>query len=349
MNRFVSLLSVLGCLASFFSCSPNVDLYSDYKDIPIVYGLVDYTADTNFVKITKAFCGTNDHPIDATQAALISDSSNYPGKLDVYIVELQSSLGQPYQTTGRKFFLDTITIHNKETGTFYAPDQKLYYTTEQFKTKSGNNKYKYELFIIKPDGDTVTATTTPVGGDAGIYTRTFSFQKAHTNETEDLLFRPAEDGVLYELEMQFNYREQHPGQAMTRKQVSWKYGAKPLYKYDQVGETVYLLKYSKNTLFNALKNAIGNDTIWDTNHPNVTRYMDDFVIVMSAAGREYYENYEMSLVLEDGNAHSTSAFSNINGGFGLFSSRIKIRHVANLSARTKSDLFSIQSWGFQEE
>ena len=84
------------------SCSTDVDIYADYKDIPVVYGLIESTADTNYVKITKSYCGSNDNPINALEVAPIYDSSNYPGKLNAYIVELKSSHDQPFCPTGRK-------------------------------------------------------------------------------------------------------------------------------------------------------------------------------------------------------------------------------------------------------
>ena len=169
----------------------------------------------------------------------------------------------------------------------------------------------------------------------------------HIDEVEKLFFRSSEEVVLYDISMEFYYREQHPGQPMTTKKVSWSYGSKTLSEYEKAGESIYSLDYSVNTLFNALSNAIGGDTIWDVNHPNVTRYIDDFVIVMVAAGREFYENYQM--ILESGNVHSNSAYSNINGGYGLFSSRVKISRTAELSSTTKRDIFGMKSWGFHEE
>ena len=63
----------------FNSCSTKVDLYAEYKDIPIVYAMLNPKSDTNYIKITRAFCGTNDHFINANDMALIADSSNYPG------------------------------------------------------------------------------------------------------------------------------------------------------------------------------------------------------------------------------------------------------------------------------
>lgn len=347
MKRRIIFLLFVGGLAFFFSCSTNVDLYCDYKDIPIVYGLIDVKADTNFIKITKAFCGNNENPIDASEVALITDSSTYPGKLKAYIMELQSTHGQPYVATGRSFELDTLTIHNKEEGIFYAPDQKLYFTTEHFNTNGDGQNYKYKLVVIKPDGDTVTASTTMVGGNLNIMCSKVLFQLAPTNAVEPLHFHTSKEAVVYEISMQFNYREQRPGQETVRKQVSWSYGAKPLSGYEKISEDVYSMSYPLNTMFNALSNAIGDDTIWDINHPNVTRYIDDFVISMSAGGHELFESCQM--IQEIGNAHTTSTYSNIDGGYGLFSSRVTISRTAQLSAFTKRDIFSVKSWGFQEE
>ena len=350
MKNNIAFLLLLTCMANFLSCSTRVDLYSDYKDIPVVYGIIEVNADTNFIKITKAFCGTNDDPIDATEAALIYDSSNYSEKLDAYILELQSTAGQPYQFTGRKFVLDTMTIHDKDHGTFYAPDQTLYYTTEQFKSNNGNNKYKYRLVIIKPDGDTVTAITTPLGGDFAIINTGISFQSEPTEALSDLRFRAIEDAPVYEVGMRFNYWEQHPGQPMEHKFVSWSYGVRPLsgYEYADFSGNVYMLHYSPNRLFNQLSNAIGNDTVWDTNHPNVIRYVDNFVVSMSAGGKELFEYLETTGVNENGIVPPVTTYSNINGGYGLFSSRCKTAKQTKLSYRTLRDLYN-KPWGFVEQ
>lgn len=56
MRSIVHTLAVLVIL-QMFSCSTEVDNYADYKDITIVYGLLESKADTNFIKITKAFLG----------------------------------------------------------------------------------------------------------------------------------------------------------------------------------------------------------------------------------------------------------------------------------------------------
>lgn len=336
----------------FSSCTTDVDLYADYKDEGIIYAMLNPHADTNYVKITRAFCGTNDNLINANEVALISDSSNYPGKLDARIFELSSSHNGPYEPTGREIVLDTITLHDKEEGIFYSPDQRFYYTTEPFHTGTGGNRYKYRLRVIKPDGDSLTAVTSIVGNqEFAILTGNVSFRHTPSNATGKLMFRADGDASLYEVSIQFNYREQKAGQGMRRKKVSRSFGTRTLAEFIKLegSNDCYYLEYSVNWLFNALSVAIGGDTIHDVNHPDVVRYIDNFVISISAAGDDltyYYLAHEaqanspMSLI---------TTYTNIEGGYGLFSSRAKIEKVASFTANTKRELFGMTSWGFREQ
>lgn len=349
MKKSTSLILLFACMSIFFSCSTKVDLYTDYKDIPVIYGILDVNADTNYIKINKAFCGSKDNPINAYEVALISDSSNYPEKLKAYIVEKKNTNGQHYEPTGRIIPLDTLTIHDKEEGVFYSPDQTLYYTTEKFNINENGNKYKYKLVVVKPDGDTVTSETSPVGGNIRIVSGAVNFQSAPSTGLNRLMFKSSDEAVLYDISMQFNYREKHPGQATVKKHVKWSYGAKPLSSYEKVPatENSYYHHYSVNTLFKHLEEAIGGDTIWNINHPNVIRYIDDFVITLSVGGRELYECYEINNVIETG--YTTTNYSNINGGFGVFSSRTCVNRIIKLSATTRRDIFKKEAWGFVEE
>ena len=132
------------------SCSTDVDIYTGYyKDTTIVYGVIDVANDTNFIRIVRAFSGNNDASFNANEIALIEDSSNYPGKLDARLFEYKKVSGESFSPTGREIVLDTITLHNKQEGLFYAPNQKVYYTTELFHVNNAREKYKYKLLKIK--------------------------------------------------------------------------------------------------------------------------------------------------------------------------------------------------------
>lgn len=343
------LLITLLVLLALYSCSTDVDIYADYKEIPVVYGLIEVTSDTNYVKITKSFCGNNDNPINALEVAPIYDSSNYPGKLDAFIVELKSSHGQPFSLTGNKFDLDTITVHYKEDGLFYAPHQKVYYTTARFNTNNGSDKYLYRLCVVKPDYDTVTAETSVVGGDIAVGQTVVSFQSAPSEAVSSMIFASTEEAVIYELGVRFRYRESHTGEPFVNKEVHWSYGARTLEGYEKVENTdnIYRLYYSVNTLFNYLEKAIGNDTVWDENHPNVVRYIDEVTVFVAAAGEDFNNYYQFLQSAQSGLCLS-SDYSNVEGGVGLFSSRIFMRKEVELSPRTKFDLFNMP-WGFREQ
>ena len=349
--RFILIISLF--IAIFYSCSTDVDLYAEYKDVPIVYAMLNVQADTNYVKITKAFCGTNENPIHANEVALIYDSSNYDEKLDARLYEYESTYGNHYEPTHRELVLDTITIHNKEAGVFYSPHQIVYYTSEPLRKGNSQHRIRYKFVAVKPDGDTVTALTTMVGSeDFAIISGSVNFQIAPTDAMGKIVFRA--DGVasVYEITMRFNYREQHNGQEMEYKSVSRSFGTKPISWYPKVENVnnMYYVEYSLNWLFFSLSNAIGNDTVANSSHPNVVRYADDFVVTISAAGDELYYYYLANEVQENSFGGGLfTAYSNIDGGYGLFSSRTTVKKTPNLSATARRDLYGKESWGFRQE
>lgn len=348
--RFILVFNFF--VACFCSCSTDVELYAEYKDVPVVYCLLNPRVDTNYVKITRAFCGTNEDPINANEVALIYDSSNYPCKLDARIIELESRNGSSYEPTGRVIVLDTMTIHNKEEGSFYAPDQLVYYTVEPFNAGTEGIHYKYRLMVIKPDGDTLTALTGLVGNEEfEIITNGFTFEEQETDAMNRIMFRADGVAALYEVSVQFNYREQLAGHQMRCKNVNRSFGVRSIEEFQKVegSENAYFLGFSANWLFNALANAIGGDTVVDANHPNVVRYFDNFEVSINAAGEDLYFFYLVTQANQSNMVGFVSDYSNITGGQGLFSSRTQIKKNCRLSSRTLRSLYGKSSWGFVEQ
>jgi hypothetical protein len=345
MKKLFLSLSLLACMAFFNACSTDVELYADYKDIPVIYGLIDATTDTNFVRINRAFCGSNDNPINAYEVALIADSCNYPGKLDARIMEYKLGFGNQYSPTGRVIMLDTITIHDKDTtGIFYAPDQKVYYTTETFKQNTESARYKYRLAVYKGN-DTITSETGVVGGENfKILTWQTSFISDSTTNTGKISFTAADNTAFYDMKMYFNYREKH-GAKEENKQLKWDFGTKSvdeLYYDDQ--QKCFYVSYGMNSLFDMLERAIGSDTT------GVTRYFDEnpIEIVIAAGGEELY-NYIQINAQAGGLSQSIPDYTNINGGYGVFSSRINKSRNAKISGRTATDLYGKTAWHFVQQ
>ena len=348
MKKLFLSLSLLAGLAFFNACTTDVELYSNYKDIPVIYGLLDASQDTNFIRINRAFSGSNDHPINAAEVSLIADSSNYPGKLKAYMVEYTQGYGGHYQPTGYTLELDTITIHDKEEGIFYSPNQKVYWTNQSLHVSTDVAKYKYKLFVHKGN-DTITAETNLVGGeDFKIITSTLGFMAEENDFTSKVKFTLADNAVFYDIKMVFYYRESVNGGPLTDKQVSYSFGVKSIDDLFQENDRVYYVNYGMNTLFNLLEDAIGGDTVINENHPNVYRYFDEkpMKIFVSAGGDELY-NY-IQINSQTGYAQTVPDYTNINGGYGVFSSRInKVKEVF-ISSVTQTGLYG-KPWGFVQQ
>lgn len=335
MKKTLFFLTAIVALMS--SCSTRVDLYADYKNIPIIYGLIDYQKDTNFIRINRAFCGSNDNPINANKVALIADSCNYPGKLDARIIELRSSYGNEYLPTGTEFLLDTITIHDKDSGIFYSPSQKVYFTTGKFKRNTGNVQYRYRIEIYI-DGDTISSETGIVGDDNfGINTTQMSFTPDETGENR-ISFRAADNATFYELSFKFNYEEIKNGQAYM-KSVSYDFGSTTA---DPENTNAVYFSYPKSMLFNLLERAIGGDTI------GVTRHARNCELTLSAGGDELYN---FVLVNNQGGGYSQTVpdYTNVKGGYGVFSSRLNLKK-SDIALSPRPTLVQLYGrWGFVPE
>lgn len=350
MKKLLFSLPLLAVLAMFNACTTDVELYAEYKDIPVIYGLLDASQDTNFIRINRAFSGSNDHSINASEVALIADSSNYPGKLNAYIVEYKAVFGGNYSPTGDTLWLDTITVQDKEAGVFYSPAQKAYYTTDKwmFDNNSASSKYMYKLMVYRGN-DTITAETGLVGGqNFNILTSSLHFSAKPSDNTKKVKFSFADNAVFYDVKMVFYYQESINGGPLVNKQVSFSTGAMSVDDMGTESQSLYIT-YLENTLFNVLTEAIGADTVLYPAHPNVVRYFDDnhpMQIIVSAGGDELYNYIQVNS--QTGFSQTVPDYTNINGGYGVFSSRVHLVKDVGISSATKRDLYG-KPWGFVQQ
>ena len=135
MKKYCSLLILALALLSLSSCKKSLNVNADWKDVTVVYGLLDQNEPVHYVKITKAFLG----PGDALQFAQIADSSNYD-TLQVSMEEYNSSI------LLRTIALRDTMITNKDSGVFYFPTQRVYYTTAKL---SAGLTYHLIIKVIK--------------------------------------------------------------------------------------------------------------------------------------------------------------------------------------------------------
>jgi len=336
MKKYISIF-VFTFLVFFVSCKKDFNLYADYKEIPIIYGLLDANADTNYIKITRAFYAQND---DATQIAMNPDSSNYPGKLDVRLTEYRNG------DSIRQIILDTITIGNKQEGVFYTPKQKLYYTAERLSKNMGEDKYQYKLTVALPDH--TLETTTDMVGSAGFRVKSLAvnYSVAYFGINRALEFYPATNATSYDVSMSFTFKEQRtPWSDSIPRTMYWSLGTYDNFELSEHSvDNYYQIYYRPERFFDQLRAFLGADTAV----AGLSRFIGDYPveIIIAAAGEELTHYIEWSSIGNYG-TQGGNDFTLIEGGTGVFSSRMTTTRKVRLAGTTVPDLLAHRNWGFK--
>ncbi len=334
----ILLILTLGLL--FTACKTDPDIYAPYEDITVVYGLLDSDQDTNYVKINKAFLGGN-----AYEIAMIADSCNYPGKLDSRIIEYRARSGAngvgEYEQT-KVMQLDTITIHNKENGFFYAPDQLVYYTTGRINTNKDGYVYRYKLEIDR--GDTLLSATTDIVGGQQFIIQTAFLNFSSNIQQASIKWYPCPNAALYEVVFQFNFVEVNQAHDSVPRGLNMSRGTFPETGLE-TDNGMFVLSYRPSLFFTSLASFLGNDTLDQT----VERifFEPSFTISIAAGGDELYNfisvNGPSSSIVQ-----SIPEYTNVSGGYGVFSSRTKQNKKVRMNNNTVSELMGHSNWRFRQ-
>ena|GEM_PF-211640 len=348
LKKLIVISLLLAGIITMISCEKDFKTIADYKDITIVYALLDQHDENIFIKVNKAFLGEGDALIMAQQP----DSSNYPWKLNVRIDEYNGN------SKVRTIEFDTTTLYNKEPGIFYYPNQPIYKSkpfqwykityyigpegdTTDYDTIWLNEDHKFKLTIEYPDtSKTITSETylihdftiTKPGYSKIIKftndpdaTTTIRWNKPSNNTGEDQLYR-------YELSMKLNYRENSIGHDTIDKSLT--FFSVSLTPGENLDEITY--NFPDHIFFNTCQNKIPySDPQQEANV--VGRYSENVEIDVAVANEDFtlfLEVYEPSTSI----VQEKPVYTNINNGIGLFSSRYKKKKTKKLHAETVSEL-----------
>ena len=153
-KHFIWICAILLALAS--SCQKEFNPRDKYKDITIVYGLINPLDSVHYIRIHKAFLTSEDVVVVAQDPA----QTNFPVEdIDVRIYEITPA-GNTTQIS-----VDTVTI-NKNDGYFYASKQMVYYFKKTFDIQKLDNTIKIEV-EHKKTGKIVYAET-PIVNDFNV-------------------------------------------------------------------------------------------------------------------------------------------------------------------------------------
>jgi len=339
MNLLKNIILFIIIVFLFSSCETDFDTNAEWKDITVVYGLLDQKDSIHYLKINKAFLGEG----NALIYAKVPDSSNYPDILDVKIEEWDETGNNRISTIE----FDTTTIYNKEPGIFYYPEQVIYKSREKFWL---NDKSIYRLYIKNLVTEKEITAETQLVHDFDIKKPRLNMFIKFTNhpksQTEFEWDRTCDANDWNECTNQ---------QLKNELTVIFNYGELELGSYDTVQKSITLISssvypkprdkklnyyYRDENFFNTCLNKIPyyDDPAKEANI--IGRYSGNVDIIVSVAGEEYtlyMQVYEplTSIVQEK------PQYTNINNGIGIFSSRYKKTQSTRIHTETVAALMAI--------
>lgn len=301
------------------SCSTDFDITADWKDITIVYGLLNQNDSIHYIKINKAFLGES----NALVMAQNSDSSSYGNNIDVRLEEWSNG----FHINTLNF--DTTTIFNKLPGDFYYPNQILY------KTKANlNNSSVYKLIIYnkitKKTISSQTALIKPFTIEKPNPLQQINFASINPLEVK---WNSAINGKLYQITIRFYYIETDlVTNISTQKYVDWILGSKT--SNNSLGGEVLTLSYNGESFFENISHKIPIN-------PNVKRFEGKVEFIFTVAGEDFNTYMELNKPVSS-IVQEKPQYTNITNGIGLFSCRydnsVDNPRLLNLTARSSDSL-----------
>ncbi len=296
MSKLLKLLLFILVFAVFTSCETDFNPNAEYKDISVVYGILNKYDSISYIKVNKAFLGE----MNAYTMAQYEDSSSYGNNLEVKIEEINGS------TISKTFYFDTTTIYNKEPGIFYAPNQIVYkcLTYKQFDTINYEPSYKL-IIRNKKTGKLITSSTKLVNA---IYISNpnsdyFDLPSAGKKKIE---WNSVKYGKAYQLVIRFNYFENG-----IAKKLDMEFPA--IKSKELTGNEGMVVEFPSSFFFRTLQSNI--PVI-----PGIVRNVGKIELIVSVAADDFSTYLDV-------NAPSGSIvqvrpeFSNISNGIGIFSAR----------------------------
>ena len=299
------IYTILTLLVLFFiSCKSDFPVNAEWEEIVVVYGLLDASKDTQYIRINKAYLGEE----DALLLAQNSDSLNFKDSLYVQIHKLGFN-----DNIIMSIPMDTIVI-DKEDGLF-ANDNNIIYraiTSNGFLTD--NNRYGLTIRNTNT-GNEVSSSTEIIddfsfsGQVEGLPRISFYNPQPDPNVDSSIVFpgqtilwEEVNNGEIYQLDLKFNYVEDN-----VEKSLTW---SQPLQTTDGLDMQS---KLESIKFFNFLRQSLTKDD-------SVERYFVDVELLMTV-GTSALNTYIKVNEPVTGISQQKPMFTNINNGLGIFSSR----------------------------
>ena len=322
--RFTLYFIIINLL--FISCDSSLDINADYKNIPVVYSLLDKNDSIQYIKLNKAFLGD----ASVSEMAKISDSLNYDNAI-VNLIKYKD-----YKIVNTFSFERTDTI-KKDEG-FFADDNNIIYIYKgNIINKKDNgsdaerpSEFNFVLDIKIPGIDKVSSQTKTVSDVRILAPLGISYRKeiiTYSNKyvNPEYKYKSGKDAKYFEYFIEISYYENING-AYRLRTISHKEGINSSPTSD--GDYTFSFLLNGKSFYQTIANNITNSSSERIFYSIRYKFMsagEDLTMYIDLTKPTY------------GIVQEKPAFTNITNGWGLFSSRTstyspyKILNISSLN------------------
>ncbi|NUO00064.1 MAG: hypothetical protein HUU01_05555 [Saprospiraceae bacterium] len=290
------------------ACSTDFELEAEWRDIPIVYGMLTFSDTAHYIRLEKAFLPDGG---DARDVAQIADSLYYGDHVSVQLQNLRTGNTVTLQKVD-----GALEGYPREDGPFATQPNYLY------KVKAGPAGILpgdgMKLIINRGDNlpevtaetKMLEAITLPTNGPVS------PIRFGPYGNSTTLRWFAGPSAKVFDLRLIIHYRESNaaPPQDFESKELEWVL-TQELERPNPTGEQ-QSYAINNEALYIFIKNSLPVD-------PNAIRVLDFIDFKVSAAGQELVDLLDIIRI----NAGITSSqsipkYTNISEGLGIFSSRV---------------------------
>jgi len=329
------LLIILCLPLLFWACSNEFEVNAEWEERGIVYGLLDLSKSSQFIRVNKAFLDTEEPIQSATDiAAGTVDSIYFSSNTTVSLDEYNENNDFKRTITLERVSSAEAGLGPKEEGVFNNSEYYAYKTDEAIKSK-----HSYEVKVITDSGNEMTSRTS-LADEFGIGipnqnlsnpAQTTSYEMA-AFEFLKVAWTRAENAVVYDLTVRVNIQEFDSVNETETKNYYLDWVLLSNFRDEQTSSFSNIEHdFTFTSFLEFLASRLDPD-------PDVFRIIDhiDFVVAAGTSELEQFRAVSLAAGSSINNGQAKPFFSNIENGIGLFASvNTTVRRVLRFTTSTQ--------------
>jgi len=281
----------------FTHCKNEFEVNDAWKDITVVYGILNQNVDTNYIRVTKCFLGNG----NIYEMAKAKDSSYYKN-VKVILEEWNSN------TLHNVINLRDTTIVRNDV--IFSDTSIVFYTTTQL-----SQNYVYKLKVLE-SGKEVTAITPLM--EYVNFTHGFSFFNLSDKFSREIIWNTKPNEKIFDVKMIFYYYEVYNDN--TQKKDSIEIPFPELISTSVAGNEQMSIAVTGKTFLNSVEGLIKENPNVDHRIVADSCFKFSFLIGASELYTYIQVNKPTTGIISD-----KPIFTNITNGIGLFTSRLSYK------------------------